>query len=125
MYDVYHNLTMDSRSGWISNDQHEKAKLILDKFTPMLLNDVRNRKWSYQGIHSISNDHSMIFSPLKAMFAETDIHLFLGIWDLPEDDILKWMIYGHRLWANKYSEDTINYYIPWALKVPGLTLMDE
>lgn len=70
MYDIYHSLNTDSRI-WISDDQRKKAKLILDTLTPMLLNDVRNRKWSYQGIQSIcyvSNDHGMICLSLEAMF---------------------------------------------------------
>ena len=45
-----HSLNTDSRS-WISDDQRKKAKLILDKLTPMLFNDARNRKWSYQGMN--------------------------------------------------------------------------
>jgi hypothetical protein len=68
IYDTYHSLNTDPRS-WISDDQRKKAKLILDKLTPMLLNDVRNRKWSYQGIQSIcyvSNDHGMISSPPRS-----------------------------------------------------------
>jgi len=95
MYDIYHSLNMDSHI-WISDDQHRKAKLILDKLTPMLLNDVRNRKWSYQGIQSIcyvSNDHGMVLSPPRSDVCWTDTHLFsrdLGSargWSSEADDL--------------------------------------
>jgi len=109
MYDLYHS------PGWVSDGCCKKAKRILDKLTPMLLNDVRNRKWSYQGIHSIcyiSNDHCMTFvSPLWSDVCWVDASFFLGIWDLPEDEILMWMIYGHRFYANKYWMGMIGYYI--------------
>jgi len=65
MHDIYHN--MDSPR--ISDGHRKKAGRILDKFTPLLLNDVRNRKWSYQGVHSIcyvSNDNCMIFVSSKS-----------------------------------------------------------
>jgi len=49
------------------------------------------------------------------MFAKTHTGSFLGIWDLPEDEILERMIYGHRFYPGKYS--TLSYYIPlWNLK---------
>ena len=50
--------------------------------------------------------------PLEVMFAEQIPTFFLGIWDLPEDEVLKRMIYGHRFWANQYSINTISYHIP-------------
>lgn len=99
-FDIYHSLNTDSRI-WASDDQCKKAKLIPElKLTPILLNDAKNRKWSYQAIYSF---YLLCFQCPQ---------YFLEIWDLPEDEVLKRIIYGHRFWANKYSINTISYYIP-------------
>ncbi|KIM46711.1 hypothetical protein M413DRAFT_440300 [Hebeloma cylindrosporum] len=78
----------------------KRAKAMLDNWSSLLRNDVKNRNWAFQGqnsIYYICNDH--------------------WIRDLPDDEILEWMIYGQNFYSLKYSK-------VWYDMLVSLTVLD-